>query len=274
MINTVQTKQAQLRDGFFRSGSGPTIILLLGSCRTLAYLNYLDTWNRQSGNKMTIYRIDSSDFHWNEQGQLTDFEAILLACEKDERILNVLRSTEIFIHEWHAHHGMFNTDKIDDRKNIYDFGLVPRLDICLPNFHDRFVLFNDQLQFNPGLRASIHAGGMTPEIFRRIVESGLAALDKFYQICSLSSFPEMEQHFRDHWTRRRFFYTGNHVSREFTLYLFRKLNEKYLQLQLDDSYWKSINDLDIFARPCTAVTQHDVDGYGLQWACPIESLNV
>ncbi len=95
MINTSQTQLAQLRHGFYKSGSGPTILLLLGSCRTLAYLNYLHQWNCHSGNKLTIYRMDPTDYHWNEQGQVGDFQAKVKACESDQRILDVLKSAEV-----------------------------------------------------------------------------------------------------------------------------------------------------------------------------------
>lgn len=274
MIDTIQTQRAQLRDGFYRSGSGPLVILLLGSCRTLAYINYLDTWNQRSGNKLTIYRIDPTDYHWDLNGQLVDFSARIAACENDQRILDVLKQAEIYVHEYYAWYGMFNSSR-DSEKNIFQYGLNPRLDICLPNFHDRFVLFNDQVQFNPDLRSEILRGGMTPEISSRMVDNGLAALDKFYDICHLSSFPEFEDHFKKRWTRQRFFWTGNHVSREFTLYLHRRLNDRFLQLPFDNGYWQAIDSLDIFAKPCTAVTQHDVDGFGINWpGCPIEPLKL
>lgn len=273
MIGTVQTKRDQLRNGFFQVGSGPTKMLLLGSCRTLAYINYLDQWNSHSGNKLTIYRIDPSDFNWNEQDQIIDIQARVAACEKDQRILDLLKSVDIYIHEYYAYYGMFNSSK-EWAKNIYQFGLQPKIDACLPNFHDRFILFNDQVQFDSRLRDSIHASGITPEISKQIVGNGLHSLSKFYDICALSSFPEFADEFKANWTRKRFFYTGNHVSREFTLYLFRRLNERFLQLPFDDGYWKSIDALDIFSKPCTAVTQHDVDGYGLQWGCAVEPLKL
>ncbi len=274
MIDTIVTQRAQLRDGFYRSGSGPTIILLLGSCRTLHYLNYLSRWNDHSGNKLTIYRIDVSDWHWNEHGQPVDFEAKIAACENDQRILSVLKSAEIFLHEWYAYHGMFNTDKTAP-KNVYQFGLSPKLDVCLPNWHDRWILFNDHVQFNEELRTRIKASGMTPDLAKLIVVDGMSALEKFFDICRLSSFPEFAGYFLYWWTHKRFFWTGNHVSKEFTLYLYRQLNDRFLHLPFDDGYWKAIDSLDIFSSPCTAVTKHDVDGYSLSWPnCPIEALNL
>jgi len=130
---------------------------------------------------------------------------------------------------------------------------------------------DDLLDPTRGWRAALR---VSPEISKQMVDRGLAALEKFYNICTLSSFPEMADHFKEWWTKKRFFWTGNHVSRHFTLYLFRRLNEKYLLLPFDDAYWQSIDSLDIFARPCTAVTQLDVDGYGLSWSDPIEPLKV
>ncbi len=271
MIGTYHTKEALLRAGYYQSGSGPTKLLIQGSCRVLAYLNYLDAWNKRSGNKLTIYHIDPCDFHWDESGQLVDCEARIRKCESNHGLLDMLKSVEIYLHEFFSYYGMFNTDPLKE-KHIYQFGLKPRLDVCLPNFHDRFVLFNDQLTFDSALRDRVRVEGVTPYLFERMVSNGLAALDKFYAVCRLSSFPEFADHFGETWTRTRYFWTPNHVSKEFTLWLYRQLNDRFLNLPFDDNHWREIGDLDIFATPCTPVTKWDVEGYGLRWGCPLEPL--
>jgi hypothetical protein len=181
-------------------------------------------------------------------------------------MLEVLRSTTIFIHEWYQGFGMFNSDR-SAPKNIYQFGMKPKIDICFPNWHDRFVMFQELVDFDPVVRDAIKADGGTPSLqtlldVRRI---GLAALEKFYNICDLSSFPEMAGHFCAQWRKKRFFWTGNHVSKEFTLYLFERMNERFLHLNLDDEFWRGAETEDLFAKPCTPVTQHDLDAYGLTW---------
>src|SRR6201984_1973429 len=108
MIDTIVTKDQQLRNGYYQSGTGPTEILIVGSCRTVPYLSYLAKWNKTSGaNQLTVRRIDPCDWAGYD---LTSFET-------DERILSILRSTAIFIHEYLVNYGMFNTAGTE--KNIY-----------------------------------------------------------------------------------------------------------------------------------------------------------
>lgn len=275
MIETSNSKRAQLANGFFQTGSGPTTILILGSCRTLHYANYLERWNNGSGNKLTILRIDPYDFHWNQRDELVDLEAALTACETDERILGALRRTDIFIHEHFAYYGLFNTNP-GASKNIYQFGLKPHTDLCFPNWHDRFVLFNEQIHFDDQARALAQADGgeLSIATINWMRHKGLGALDKFYAICRLGSFPEMAEHFRETWTRTRYFWTGNHVSRHFTLYLFRQINDRFLHLPLDDAFWNDAEQVNLFASPCAAVTRYDVEAYGLTWDAPIEPLKI
>jgi hypothetical protein len=268
MIDTSTTKKEQLRTGYFQTGTGPERILILGSCRTLALTNYLDCFNRRFGNPFTIYRIDPHDFHWNTQDERVDIEAAVAAQERNSHLLDMLHSTPIFIHEYLRNYGMFNTDR-QALKNIWQFGIAPRLDICLPNWHDRFVLFQDQLNADTALKGMVQAGGLTAELSCLMRDLGLAALDKFYNICRLTSFPEMADHFREWWTRKRFFWTGNHVSRHFTLYLFHQLNERFLHLSWDDAFQNEIEAQNLFSQPHTPMTQADVDAYGLKWDEPI-----
>jgi hypothetical protein len=276
ILSTLQTKNEQLQNGFFQSGTGPEVVLILGSCRTLAYTNYLVRWNETIGqNALTICRIDPFDWHWYFDGSSRDIEQAIRECEGNENILRLLRRTSIFIHEHYQYFGMFNTSPSAE-KNIYQFGMAPRVNVCFPNFHDVFVLFNEQVMFDSELRRRLNDSPMKRLVFfQNMRASGMAALEKFYSVCRLSDFPEMEQEMRDNWTKRRFFWTGNHVSKHFTSYLFRCMNERFLHLHTDDEFWRGVDSEDQFSRPCTAVTQYDVDAYGLTWEeTPIEPLKL
>lgn len=275
MISTVDTKRA--KDKVFTVGSDnpQETILIVGSCRANACLNYLHRYNETHGQPFRIHFLDPFDFHWNERDEVVDLEAAINAKESDSRLAEVLRNTTIFIHEWYKYYGMFCSDKAAP-KNIYQFGLKPKIDICFPNFHDRFVLFQELVNVDPVIRDAIKADGGTPSLatlvaVRRI---GLTALDKFYGICRMSSFPEMAEHFAANWTKKRFFWTGNHVSRWFTLYIFKRMNERFLRLDLDGEFWRGAETEDLFAKPCTPVTHADVDAYGLEWGGPVEQLKL
>jgi len=272
MIGTVDTKAMQLRDGFWSSGSGPEKILLMGSCRSIAYLNYLFRFN-ETVNRFTIRFIDPFNLHWDERDNIVDLEQNITACEKDSRILDILSDTDIFLHEWYAYFGIFSTDR-NKPKTIYDFGMKPRLDICIPNFHDHFVLFQEQIDVN--------AGGCVNQIKLRGIEAvaaemrqyGFATLEKFYEICRKSSFPEMAEHFRMNWPHVRYFWTSNHISANFSLYVFRQMNDRFLNLPLTGEFWSEACREDQFSTPCTRVTCFDQEAYGLTWNSPVEELKL
>lgn len=271
MIDTVQTKSAQLRNGFYRYGSGPKHVLIIGSCRTMAYLNYLARYNDSAGNPMTLFHIDPFNWHWDVHEQVVNLEEAIGKCEADPRILDMLAGVEVFIHEYYAYFGMFNTSP-EAEKTIYHFGLQPKQDICIPNFHNRFILFNEQLSFDKPKQEMLREHGATPDLIEAMKVYGEQAIDKFCYICEQSSFPEMAEYFRANWRHKRMFWTGNHVSAEFTLYLFRQMNERFLDLPLDGLFWNAASQEDMFSRPCTTITQQDVDAYGLTWTDPVEPL--
>ena len=243
MISTIESKQQQLINGFYQTGTGPQQILILGSCRTLPYLSYLKRWNDTNGDKFTIRRIDVCD--WTVSG------IDIASLETDERVLKVLASTKIFIHEHLESYGMFNTVRAWD-KNIYTFGMNPELEIAIPNFHDHFILENDYSS----------CGLPTPDDY---LVRGEAEVVKFCEVCELSSFPEMASYFRDKWRQIRFFWRPNHTSAAFTMYIFRRMNSRFLNLKLTDEFLETIKTEDLFQNPHTDVTQRDIDGYRLEW---------
>lgn len=250
MIYTLTTKLEQLANGFFSTGTGPLKVLVLGSCRTMPYLNYLARWN-ETDNGMTIRYINPVDWHWNLREEELDLDAELAKLETDQRILDVLASTDIFIHEHFGNFGMFNTSR-EAEKNIYQFGMKAERDISVPNWHDHFILYDDFKAFN----------ALTDDWIAR----GLVAVDKFCDICLLSSFPEMAEYFRANWQTTRLFWTPNHISAAFSLYVFRRMNDKFLHLPLTDDFWQQAGGEDMFCAPSTAVTQHDRDAYGITWS--------
>jgi len=249
MIYTFDTKREQLKNGYFRVGDGPEKVLVLGSCRTMAFLNYLERANALLGG-LTITYINPFDWNWNAREEEVNLEAVIDALETDPRILQVLSETTIFIHEHFGNYGMFNTST-ESPKNIYQFGMNPRLDISIPNFHDLFILWNDFASF-----------GDVPSNW---IELGQQAVAKFCNLCWLTSFPEFGPYFMEHWTKKRFFWTPNHTSAEFTLYLFRQMNEKFLNLPLDNDFWQQAAGEDMFRDPHTEVHPKDIAAYGLTW---------
>lgn len=239
MIGTIHTKRQQLEKGYFRVGDGPEKLLIVGSCRAVPYLNYLDIWNKRHG-RFTVSFIDPCNFNWDLNDNRVDYEAAINAKETDLAMLELLASTKIYVHEYYANYGMFNSST-DSPKNIYQFGLKPEMNICVPNFNDYFILGQP-------------------------LEAGLAALEKFYSVCRMSSFPELEEYFKANWRSKRFFWSHNHVAKEFTLFIFKQMDDRFLHLGFDEGFWKEIPQYDMYAAgPVINPTAEDIANYNLRW---------
>lgn len=270
MITTLDLKGGPVYS-LYSDGPAKESILIVGSCRSVPYLNYLHRYNEMAGKPFRIQFVEPWNYHWNEAGGEQDFEAALLKAESDERILAALGDATIFIHEHYSGAGMFNTS-VDSEKNIYQFGLQPRLNITIPNFHDVWALGREQVMFDHDLHNRLVSQGLTDELFHEMRDRGLREVSKFLKVCSLSDFPEMGPYFQEHWKKERMFAKGNHVNRNFTIPLFRWMNEKFLHLYLGDDFWNPASQEDLFGNDITPMTQFDVDAYGLQWPEPIQPL--
>lgn len=249
MITTIEIKAA-LRD-VFEIGNGDVNVLILGSCRTVAYVNYLDRYNRSAGEPFRIFVIEPNNYHWNELEQDVDMKQALTDCETNGRILRIIRNTDIFIHEHYQSFQMFNTDKTQE-KNIYQFQMRPNYDIAIPNFHDRFILEHDYTA----------CGITTPDDY---IARGEVAVDEFCNVCEKSSFPEFGEIFRTNWREIRYFWRPNHTSAKFTLDIFGMMNAKFLNLPLTEEFWEGAKTEDLFKEPHTQITQRDIEGYKLKW---------
>lgn len=273
MIDTICTKKDQLDHGSYRLGHGPEIMLLIGSCRAVPYLNYFDYLSHN--NRFTVHFIDPFNWHWDVQDNLiADYEAKINSLECDPRLLDLFKSADWYVHEYYEHYGMFNSSK-DQPKNIYQFGLNPKHDITIPNFRDKFILFQDVVRFNQEIREqALKQKPLSHELQEQIRLIGLNNVDKFWEICHKSDFPEMGSIFLDNWRKVRYFQTMNHVSNQFTMAIFRLLNDKHLHLDAPQNFWNKAMSEDLYRTPCTPVTQYDVDNYNLHWGCAIEQLQI
>lgn len=249
MIDTVNTQQAHYTDGCFLIGKGEHTIILLGSCRVLPYANYFHRLN--SDGRFTICLINIVNFAFDRQGKAVDSGVFTQQFESNLVLLEMVRRCRWFIHEHAENFGCFNTSRTSP-KNIYQLGLKPELDICLPNFNDRFILEHDYTS----------CGMPTPEDY---VERGEAEVKAFCNVCELSSFPEMSDHFKENWRTTRFFWRPNHISAAFSMYVFKQMNDRFLKLSLSGDFLSAAGREDLFREPHTQVTQRDIAGYKLKW---------
>lgn len=262
-ISTINTKQQQLANTYFSVGSGPTVILVMGSCRSVPYMNYLNEWNEQNDQPFTINFIDPFNWNWDQDDERINYEEKLAELEKDERLLSMIRSVDIFVHEFYANAGMFNCNK-NTGKSIYDFGIDPLKDICIPNFNNIFILFGDIVSFDIPIRQMAIAdynvsGKLSDKTIKEICKMRDENIQKFYDICLKSDVPEMIDYFAANRKTKRLFWTHNHVSKYFTLAIFRFINQSFLHLKFTEEYLEKISKDDMFANNYTH--QSEYDGY-------------
>lgn len=272
MYNTVNTKIEQLKNGYFKTGTGNELVLIIGSCRSVPYINYFHENNKN--NRFTICFIDPFNWNFDVNDNRIDMQEKITSLEVDENILSMLRSAAIFVHEFYSNFGMFNCDKTSE-KNIYQFGLNPEIDICIPNFNDLFILFKDIITFDSDMRRLAAQdfnvlGKLSEQTEHAILEVGMNNIAKFKKVCELSDLPDMWKAFYAVWTRHRLFWSYNHVSKDFTLIIFDLINQQYFNgsLTVDKKH------ADMFANNFTCPTQYDVKHYGITWNEPIKKLEL
>lgn len=266
-INTVNIKSQQLQKGFFTVDSGPQVVLVMGSCRVAPYMQYLHDWNTAHGNQMTIHSLDPFNFNWSVNDDRVDYLGALKEQESNQELLTMLKSVDIFIHEHYANAAMFNCDK-NATDGIYSFGMKAPVDICIPSFNDLFILAGDILSFDlPMRKKSIQdinvLGKLSDETKKEIANISNAAIVKFHTVCNMSDVKEMAAVFAANFKQKRFWHSYNHVTKEFTLAIFKLINEKYLHLDLSTGF--NENHVDIFANSYTKLTDLDIEMFGYQW---------
>jgi len=272
MINTVNTKAEQLNNGYFKIGSGNEWLLIVGSCRAVPYCNYFNDWNQANGNRFTICFIDPFNWCFDLNDKRVSLEDAINQLETDERILYLLKRTDIIVHEYYGNFGMFNFDK-SAPKNIYQFGLNAKIDICIPNWNDLFVLFGDIVTFDSEMRRLAFQdfnviGKLSEQTEAAIMEVSQNNLRKFGKVCYLSDIPEMANYFLQEWLSKRFFHSYNHVAKPFTLAIFKFINDKWFngELSVDE------NHEDMFANSYTKLTEYDIKNYKFDWGEEITDL--
>lgn len=264
MINTVNIKQQQLRTGYFKTGTGPEIVFIMGSCRVVNYVNYFAAMAQ-----FTVYSIDPFNWNWNVNDDRVDYLGALKEQESNADLLNMLASVKIFIHEWYENAGMFNI------KEIYKFGLQPETDICVANFNDLFIMFKDIITFDSEMRKLAAQdfnvlGKLSEQTEQAILEVGKRNIEKFMTVCELSGMAEMREYFNVVWRDYRLFWSYNHVSKLFTLFIFDLINRKYF----NDALTVDRNHTDMFANNFTSPTEYDVKHYGITWDEPVKKLEL
>lgn len=266
MINTVNIKQQQLKNGFFKTGNGPENVFIMGSCRVVNYVNYFAAMPQY-----TVYSIDPFNWNWNAEDNRVDYEQALKSMETHEALLSMLQNCSIFIHEYYANAGMFNV--MMEGKNIYDFGLNPKvIDICIPNFNDLFILFKDVITFDSEMRKLAAQdfnvlGKLSEQTEMDIITIRNKNIIKFLHVCSLSDLPEIAQYFTDNFLATRLFWNYNHVTKAFTLKVFNLLNEKYFSGSLTVDH----NHHDMFDNNYTYLTEYD---YAFKWPEEVKKLSL
>ena len=271
MINTQNIKSKRF-DGLFQCGNPDSkeVVFMMGSCRGVPHLNFL---NAAHNGRFKIYYVDPHDFHWDAQNNLVDLHEAIDTASKDPRTLEAFRSATVFIHEHYSNYGCFNTNRAAPG-NIYEHGMAAPVDICLPNFHSKFMLFQEILDHQ--MRVEGVEIEVTPLLVGDFTSIGRESIASFKEMCVKTSFPEFADYFEANMRRVRMFFSNNHVSHHFTIPLFRMLNERYLGLPVDQAFYDGLYQTpDMYAsHGVVPLTKYDVEAHGWQWSESIHELKL
>lgn len=276
MFNTVNTQGSHFDKGFWSTGTGAIKVLIVGSCRVLPYVNYFHYLN--DGNRFTINLVNVVNFYYDRQGKELDTKTATAAFEGNPETLKMLKETNWFLHEHSENFGMMNTSR-DCPKNLYQFGLNPQVDAGIPNLHCIHVMAQEYVDFDAKIKAWAKADyaarkSLSPELQAEIKKRGLERIQHFLEICQKSGVPEFGPIFEQNWRTTRYFWTGTHISNEFSIAVFRLLNDKHLHLQIPEAFWARVKKEDLYSSPRVQVTKYDVENYGLKWPQPVEPLKL
>jgi hypothetical protein len=193
-----------------------------------------------------------------------DAKEVINSMETDLNMLKILKSVKIFIHEHYQNYGMFNCSK-EAKKNIYQFGMKPKIDVSIPNWHDHFILLNDFAKFSPW-KEKFEACNWKPtdKLLTEIRLHASSEFERFKKSSEKSSLPEIYDALSKTWQSERWFWTFNHISATFSRYCFRLMNEKFLKLPLTFGFWKNTKE-DMFENTPTPITEYDQFLYGIKW---------
>lgn len=275
MFNTINTKPTHFTKGFFSVGSGPTNVLIFGSCRVVPYLSYFHYLN--ADDKFTLRLINCVNFYFDESDKAVDPNKVLEPFESNHELLSAIKSTDIFIHEHAENFGLLNTSR-HCQKNIYQFGMNAKHDLAIPNWNDIHLMFQEYVDFDPEIRRLarfqlVNDSELSTSLRNAVKERGLARLEHFLAMCKLSSFPEFGELFRDTWREVRFFWTGAHISNQFSMEVFRMIATR-IGLNTTKEFWNRVEKEDLYAEPHCRLTSYDVEAYGLKWPQAVEPLKI
>lgn len=264
MITTNLISDFSKDNRFFSCGTGKETVLIQGSCRILAYANYINYWN-QTHDRFKIYVIMPYTFINKEN---------INNLETNPEFLDIVKNTKIYITEYIgfekpqlpiaskiADLGILNVSQ-QMTKNIYQFGLNPDQHIIIPSWDNHFVMVNDILQFNKEMKARYDAKEDITEKLHEIIEKHF---DTFYSNTSKTDLPEFAEYFEETFQFKRLYWTMNHNTKNFTLPLFRMLNDKFLHLDFNDAMYNKIAEKDHLEGNKTQLHRIDYALYNYRW---------
>lgn len=276
MIDTLNSKAAHYTQGSFSIGTGKDVILIEGSCRVLPYVNYFDYLN--TDNRWTIHLVNLVNFHFTAKDERVDPVKVLERFEKGSKLLEVIQATKWYFHEHAENFGMLNSDRTQP-KNIYQFGMKPEADVDIPNWNDFWMLFQevfmfDQAKHSRAKREMAEHGHLSGEFQEEVKQLGLQNFGRFLEVCRKTNLSEMADLVEKTWRKKRYWWSGSHISNEFTMAVMRLMNEKFLHLDIPQAFWDRASKEDLYANTPIPITHYDIEAYGLEWPQPVRPLIV
>ena len=260
-VNDIKPHQETIWEG---GASNPSMdVLILASCRGVAYANYLLHYNAVAGGVRVAY-IRASDYHTTVDGQPQNHFDAIARLVATPRFRQVMERTTHFIYEHHENYGLLNTSECVDGGIMHKLWKTCRW-AHIPSWNNHFILEDDLRACLPwwGKAANVLDVTERAQLLRHSTD---AALFKFAANTRHTDFPHFAGWFLRQWRTQRLFWTHNHVTKTFTEEMFSRLNMEMLDLPMTEDIWRGIRAMpDLYENPHTNVTPLDRQVNQMRW---------
>jgi hypothetical protein len=258
-ITTNQTKAAQ-ETMFFLGDSvrASNVVLVVGSCRAVPYLNYMQAYNRAAGKPVfAAAYVNPADLQTTATGYPQDAREAIMRLVSRDRVKDFCSEATAMLCEHVQNYGALNTTPDGWLRQVALPIYSPVFTI--PNWNAMAVLQHDILELFP----LTFQGRLLRHEHEKVSKN---SIQKFFDHCVKSSFPEMAEVFEASWRKEKWFHTHNHVARPFTEFIF---TQWLMRMGIDPMPREALEwtrSFDLFAKPCTEVTQQDREVLEIEWS--------
>jgi hypothetical protein len=187
-------------DFSFGNPKGAAIVVLVGSCRIVPFLNILRVYNELRGFPLELLCFDPVEMWGGPGHEVADGVNRILSGYRFDR-------ADYLVCEHVQYCGVLNTVRSSEQNIFASLGCAPVSEIRLPNWNDMHLFDAETAKYDPCY--AVLQGADRPAELRRRSD---IHKNRFLSHCRLSSFPDLAEWTEANWLTTRLGWTSSHPS--------------------------------------------------------------